>query len=373
MSDKRWVLIPVLAFVITTAATILITPRLSGPPAGWDLIPEDPVLPTENYPDNAILPVPFFTQDNTGCSRSAFAMVMHYYDSSITWAMVTQSAARSSDNGSPNGLLVALAENWGFETRAYPGSIGDIIRNISHGKPVVVAQYPEITDTKWNHGRVAVGFDQSAEEIIVHDSARGENLAYSYDNFLALWEADFVFKSGGGVGDEKYYSVLVYLENAGGPESRTMTVDGYAPDWLGMTSFSPDRDDDCGAGHSKLNIKRMYVHRDNQYLYLMVVFADTPESDSGAWYYFDVFYSVGTTVHMNRLYFNSSNAPGMWIDNTSYVSLTDAQWALGTVFEARVGLQNFSDLPDCVSMRAGTYVESEEDIDQSYANAYLIR
>ena len=105
-----------------------------------------------------IIDVKFMEQGNMGCSRTCFAMVMHYYNPSITLQMVEQDAPRASDGGSQNNLMAVLAEQYGFKTHAFSGTIDGLIKLLKSGKPVIVAQ--SVSDKKSNHDRVVVGFDQ---------------------------------------------------------------------------------------------------------------------------------------------------------------------------------------------------------------------
>lgn len=161
--------------------------------------------------DKIVLPVKFIKQDEMGCSRASFTMVMHHYNPAITFEMVNKNiTTRAADGGTPNTALVSLAEKWGFQTRIYPGTIEDIISNIENGRPLIVHQCFNTFDIwkrRINHDRVVIGFDRIRKKIIVHDPARGPNIVYSYNDFLNLWGENFITPNDGKV---KNYTILIF-------------------------------------------------------------------------------------------------------------------------------------------------------------------
>lgn len=314
----------------------------------------------------SIINVKFMEQANMGCSRTCFAMVMHYYNPSITLGMVERDAPRASDGGSQNNLMTVFAEHYGFKTHAFPGTIDGLIKLLESGKPVIVAQYGSLSEKKSNHDRVVVGFDQDKRVLFVHDPSVGENIPYSYDKFISLWESNVGL-------DDKYSAILVTPAETRSEESRRISVDGMDTDWQGMESFSPDRDDTAKADRH-LNIKDVYCYKDDSFIYLKTSFYNPPKSDQNIIYFFNFFYYTQDKSDVRQLNFRLNQSPWIQIDAERYEAMTDVEWKLGNVFEARIGLENFENLPNIISIQAGVYdTKKKKFIDLSYPNALRIK
>lgn len=314
-----------------------------------------------------IINVEFMRQGNMGCSRTCFAMVMHYYDPSITLEMVERDAPRASDGGSQNNFMAIMAEQYGFKTHAFPGTIDVLIELLKSGKPVIVAQYGSISEKKSNHDRVVVGFDQDKCVLFVHDPSVGENIPYQYDKFLSLWESNVGL-------DDKYSAILITPAVIKQGESRKISVDGMDADWQGMESFSPDRDDDTVKADRDLNIKDVYCYKDDSFIYLKISFYNPPKSAQDIIYFFNLFYYTKDKSDVRQLNFRLKQPPWIQIDEKNYEPMTNVEWKLGNVFEARIGLENFKKLPDIISIQAGVYDTKKKNfIDMSYPNAFNIK
>ena len=329
---------------------------------------ENKLLPPEkNTQEKVILNVKFMKQGDMGCSRTSFAMVMHYYNPAITLEMAERDAPKAPDGGSQNNFMALLAVQYGFKTHAFPGTIGGLIQLLKSGKPVVVAQYPSLSDKKSNHDRVVIGYDQDKGILWVHDPSVGENIPYPYEKFKSLWESNVGL-------DDKYYSVLITPADTRAEEARNISIDGMEDDWEGMESFSPDRADDTNKGDLHLNIKDIYCFKDNSFLYLKTDFLKSPKTDPDIIYFFDFFYIENGISRLKQFNFRLKQDPWAQLDGKTYEPLTNIEWNLGKVFEARIGLENLKSLPDIVSIRAGTYdFRRKKFIDVSYPNAFRIR
>ena len=327
----------------------------------------DDSMPAFPEKDKVILNVKFMKQGNMGCSRTSFAMVMHYHDPSITLERVERDAPRAPDGGSQNNFMTVLAEHYGFNTHAFPGKIDRLIALLKSGQPVIVAQYPDLSEKKSNHDRVVVGFDRGKRTLFVHDPSVGENIPYPYEKFMSLWEAEVGL-------DERYFSVLVTKEHAAAEETGSMNIDGMDRDWAGRKSFSPDRADDTDKGDLHLNIRDVYCFKDDSFLYLKTNFVKSPGADTGIIYFFNLFYIQKGSSAVRQLNFRQSHSPWIQIDAKRYESMTNVEWKIGDVYEAKVGLGNFKDIPDIVSIQAGVYdTKRKKFIDLSYPNAFRIR
>jgi len=324
-------------------------------------------IPSGNDQKKLIINVDFMRQGNMGCSRTCFAMVMHYYNPSITLEMVEKEAPKASDGGSQNNLMAVLAEHYGFETHAFPGTIEGLIQLLKSGKPVIVAQYPSIPEKKSNHDRVVVGFDKDKEILFVHDPSVGENIPYAYENFLALWESNVGL-------DDKYTAIIVIPAETKSKESRNISIDGMDEDWQGIAAFSPDRYDDTGKSDLNLNIKNVYCYKDDTSIYLKTGFIKPLKSDPDIIYFFNFFYYTKDKSDIRQLNFRLKQSPWIQIDDRNYEPMTNVEWRSGNVFEARIGLENFKSLPDVVSIQAGIYdTKRKKFIDLSYPNAMRIK
>lgn len=324
-------------------------------------------LPGKTSSGKVLLDVKFMKQANMGCSRTAFAMVMHYYNPAIALETVVRDAPRAPDGGSENHLMAVLANRYGFTTHAFPGTIDGLITLLNAGKPVIVAQYPTLSDKKSNHDRVIVGYDRDDGILLVHDPSVGENIPYRYDKFMSLWESNVGL-------DDKYYAILVTPAQARPVESRSIIVDGMEGDWAGMEPFSPDRTDDTGRGDLHLNIRDMYCYKDDSSIYLKTNFIKSPKAESHIIYFFNIFYHKEGKTGVKQLNFRLQQNPWIQLDAKNFRSMTRVEWKLDKVFEARVGLENFKNLPDIVSIQAGVYdTQRKKFIDMSYPNALKIR
>lgn len=321
----------------------------------------------ENTPGKVILNVKFMKQKEMGCSRTSFAMVMHYYNPSITLEMVERDAPKASDGGSQNNLMAVLAEQYGFKTHAFPGTVKDLIKNLKSGKPIIVAQYPSLAEKNSNHDRVVTGFDQNKGVLFVHDPSVGENISYSYEQFQSLWESNVGL-------DDKYYSVLITPKDAQSKKIRNINVDGMEEDWEGMESFSGDRADDTVKSDLHLNITKVYCFKDNAFIYLKTNFINSPKTDPSIIYFFNFFFIKNGISGLKQLNFRLNQSPFAQIDGKAFEPLTNVEWKLGKVFEAKIGLENFEGLPDIVSIQAGIYdTKRKKFIDVSYPNAFNIK
>ncbi|MBN1531862.1 MAG: C39 family peptidase [Spirochaetes bacterium] len=313
-----------------------------------------------------ILNVQFMKQKHMGCSRTCFAMVMHHYNPAITLEMVERDAPRAPDGGSRNSLMILLAERYGFTTRAFPGTIDDLLRLLQSGRPVIVAQYPSLTDIKSNHDRLVVGFDRNERILFVHDPSVGEGIPYPFDTFNALWASD-------AGGDDRYSAFLVTPGGAEKVPNRTVRVDGEEEDWQGTEPLSPDRADDTGSGDLQMNIKDLYCCRDSSHIYFKANFMKTPAPISSTIYFINILYHEHGASRWKKLHFQPSVAPWILGDDQSRVPLTRTQWKTGRVFEAGIGLENFKSFPGIVSVQAGVYdTGRKRSIDVSYPNALRI-
>ncbi len=323
-------------------------------------------LPEKTSQEKIVLDVKFMKQGHMGCSRTSFATVMHYYDPAITLETVEREAPRAPDGGSENHLMAVLANQYGFTTHAFPGTIDGLITLLKSGKPVIVAQYPTLTDKKSNHDRVVVGFDRGEGVLLVHDPSVGANIPYGYDKFLSLWESNVGL-------DDKYYAVLVTPTHIQPGESRNISVDGMDEDWAGMEAFSPDRTDDTSKGDLHLNIRDVYCFKDNSFVYLKTNFIKSPKTEAHIIHFFNIFIHKEGKTGVHQFNFRFTHNPWIQLDAENYEPMKNVEWKLGDVFEARVGLENFKNLPDVVSIQAGIYdTKRKKFIDMSYPNALKI-
>ncbi len=324
-------------------------------------------LSEKNSREKVVLTVQFMKQGNMGCSRTAFAMVMHYYNPAVTLEKVEQEAPRAFDGGSENHMMALLANQYGFKTRAFPGTIEGLITLLKSGTPVIVAQYPTLTDKKSNHDRVVVGYDRGKGVLLVHDPSIGENIPYEFDKFLSLWESSVAQ-------DEQYYSVLVTPAQAQPSVLNSIIVDGMEEDWAGMESFSPDRADDTDKKDIHLNIKDMYCFKDNSFLYIKTNFIKPPKAEEHIIYFFNIFYFEGGKTVFKQLNFRIKQNPWIQLDDKNFVPMAGVEWKVKDIFEAKMSIENFKNMPDIVSIQAGIYdTKRKKFIDMSYPNAFRIR
>jgi tetratricopeptide (TPR) repeat protein len=129
--------------------------------------------------------VPFLPQEQFQCGPAALAMVLRWSGITVSPEELAPQVYTPSQRGSLQTALIAGARRHG--RLAYPISGTEtLLAELAAGHPVIVLVnlsffwYP-----KW-HYAVAIGYDQSADEIILH-SGRVKNERLSFRVFENLW------------------------------------------------------------------------------------------------------------------------------------------------------------------------------------------
>ncbi|GEM_PF-5073710 len=147
--------------------------------------------------------------------------------------------------------------------------------------PVFALAFPIIDITGWwtDSEGLTIEIRQQQANITVYDvwgtlAAEG---AVSNDTVFMFVEGDtlvFVYSDGTLVGTDPDGRPITLIRSVGGPEwmeagCRTITVDGQTSDWSGIAPTVDDANNDA-TGNPSTEIDKVYVSRDNQYLYLRI-------------------------------------------------------------------------------------------------------
>ncbi len=116
------------------------------------------------------LQVPFVPQEKDTCGAAALAMVMSYWGQDASHDAIAGALVEKELQGIRGSRLAGFAREKGMVAIAFAGDLVILRDHLAKGRPLVLA-------IDAGHGRlhdvVAVGFDETREEVIVHDPARG--------------------------------------------------------------------------------------------------------------------------------------------------------------------------------------------------------
>jgi ABC-type bacteriocin/lantibiotic exporter with double-glycine peptidase domain len=138
--------------------------------------------------------VPFVAQTRYGCGPAAISMVMQYWAkengaaaSSITDPLKIQALlSKPGKKGIAASAMEEYFQRGGYRTFAFRGEWSDLQRNLSQGRPLIVA-----LKASGSHGpmhfAVVVGADTERGYIFLNDPAAGKLLRLSREGFESEW------------------------------------------------------------------------------------------------------------------------------------------------------------------------------------------
>lgn len=130
--------------------------------------------------------VPFFPQTRYYCGPASLASVMNYYGLSVTEEEVAKEIYITKLSGTLPMDILRYARTKGLDGLYYKGSIDDIKKHISMGRPVILfldlgyAAYP------LRHYIVATGYNDEMGYLIAH-SGREKEKVFSYKQIQEAW------------------------------------------------------------------------------------------------------------------------------------------------------------------------------------------
>ena len=129
--------------------------------------------------------VPFFPQLDYQCGPAALAGVLNYYGKKATPEEVAGAIFRPNIRGTVTLDMVLYAREQGLSATWFNGSVGDIVRAVDDGVPLIVMVDFGFARISKNHYMVVVGY--SPDGIVANSGASRETLIL-WKDFLPTWE-----------------------------------------------------------------------------------------------------------------------------------------------------------------------------------------
>jgi ABC-type bacteriocin/lantibiotic exporter with double-glycine peptidase domain len=117
-----------------------------------------------------LLDVPFVAQRENGCAAAALTMVLRYWGDPAPENEMAGALPGPSARGIAGSRLAELARRRGHEAIAYEGDLSHLREYLAKGRPLIVALR---SGRDGYHDVVVVGFDDRAQEVVVHDPETG--------------------------------------------------------------------------------------------------------------------------------------------------------------------------------------------------------
>jgi tetratricopeptide (TPR) repeat protein len=181
--------------------------------------------------------VPFFAQKAYQCGPAAMAMVLAWSGLPISPDDLTPIVYTPERKGSFQANLIGAARRHG--RLAYPiTGVDCLIREIAAGHPVIVLQNLGLRWLPRWHYAVAIGYDQQAEQIILH-TGLVENRRVGFATFQRTWlranQWGLVVLPPHGLpacaGEEPYLKAALGLQQAGHPAAAASAFQTAAQHW----------------------------------------------------------------------------------------------------------------------------------------------
>ncbi len=166
--------------VTPTSKTSPVVPQTTGS------LPAHVVLNDNNY---------YVHQTFNNCGEAALSMDLSFYgvhESQQALADILRpdnnTTGKSDDKSTPPDEIAAQAETYGLIAYFRPNGAIDLL------KQLIAAGFPVMTRTLLNtsedyaHYRIVKGYDDATGKLTEEDGIQGENMTFSYNDFLALWK-----------------------------------------------------------------------------------------------------------------------------------------------------------------------------------------
>ncbi len=131
--------------------------------------------------------VPFFSQKKYYCGPAALASVMNFYGISLSEEEIAKEVYNPKLGGALSMDMLNYARAKGLDAAYYKGSMENIKKEISLGKPVILFLDLGYFFYPVRHYMVAIGYNDKTGYLIAHSGAEKDK-TFSYKELQAAWE-----------------------------------------------------------------------------------------------------------------------------------------------------------------------------------------
>lgn len=131
--------------------------------------------------------VPFFPQTRHYCGPASVASIMNFYGLSITEEETAREIYTAKLNGTLPIDILRYARTKGFDVSYYKGSIEDMKKQISRGRPIILFVDLGYFAYPARHYIVATGYNDEMGYLIAH-SGKDKDKVFSYKEIQTAWE-----------------------------------------------------------------------------------------------------------------------------------------------------------------------------------------
>jgi len=131
-----------------------------------------------------LLDVPFVAQRENGCAAAALTMVLRYWGDPAPETEMADALPGPSAKALAGSRLAEIARRRGHEAIAYEGDLTHLREYLAKGRPLIVALR---SGRAGYHDVVVVGFDDRAQEVVVHDPESGPTRRLPARTFEERW------------------------------------------------------------------------------------------------------------------------------------------------------------------------------------------
>lgn len=130
--------------------------------------------------------VPFFPQEKYQCGPAALATVLGHHGQSLTPELLAPQVYLPGREGSLQPELKAAARRAGMVPYQIAPQLNSLLTEVAAGNPVLVLQNLGLTLIPQWHYAVVVGFDQSAQQLILRSGTEKRRLV-DLTTFMNTW------------------------------------------------------------------------------------------------------------------------------------------------------------------------------------------
>ncbi|MFA5841979.1 MAG: C39 family peptidase [Candidatus Paceibacterota bacterium] len=180
----------VLFFVFYKTETV--SPEFSIDYPDYKELPPEP----EGLPVRKVLPNDYHVlQTFNNCAPAALSMALSYFGVRVSQEELADSlrpvhnlSGKNDDKSTTPYELADEAKKYGLVPYFRPGGNIEILKQfIANDIPVVVRTLLK-NEEDFAHYRVVKGYDDLTSELIEDDGYQGDNISFSYDDFMDIWQ-----------------------------------------------------------------------------------------------------------------------------------------------------------------------------------------
>lgn len=131
--------------------------------------------------------VPFFPQKRYYCGPSSLASVMNFYGISVSEEAIAKEIYNPKLSGTLAIDMLQYARAKGFNASYYTGSIEEVKKEITAGRPVIMFLDFGYSFYPVRHYMVAIGYDDERGHLIAHSGTEKDKI-FSYKEIQTAWE-----------------------------------------------------------------------------------------------------------------------------------------------------------------------------------------